>query len=139
VTIISYEFFLTYLIKNFNLAFEETLRTQKTYAIPDSELRHAIIKDIKNVLLPMYSRFVEKYVITLCSCPTLFVICLTVSITIDIKQPILPRTHPNIFAGTRISLTECLISSLNQPLDDLYWEKDLLIVIRGENKHYNIA
>ncbi|CAO3682931.1 unnamed protein product [Umbelopsis ramanniana] len=47
--------------RNFNLAFEETLRTQKTYAIPDSELRHAIIKDIKNVLLPMYSRFVEKY------------------------------------------------------------------------------
>jgi hypothetical protein len=82
VTIISYGFFsLTNLIsKNFNLAFEETLRTQKTYAIPDSELRHAIIKDIKNVLLPMYSRFVEKYVIITFCVSDLIVNCLTVSI-----------------------------------------------------------
>jgi exocyst complex protein 7 len=46
--------------KTFNLSFEDIWRTQKTYAIPDSELRFAIIRDVKNVLLPMYSRFIEK-------------------------------------------------------------------------------
>ncbi|CAM0136207.1 exocyst complex component exo70 [Umbelopsis sp. WA50703] len=47
--------------RTFNLSFEDIWRTQKTYAIPDSELRFAIIRDVKNVLLPMYSRFIEKY------------------------------------------------------------------------------
>ncbi|ORX90514.1 Exo70 exocyst complex subunit [Basidiobolus meristosporus CBS 931.73] len=47
--------------KNFNNDFEELFRMQKSYSIPDPELRQHIIRNIKNLVLPMYSRFVEKY------------------------------------------------------------------------------
>ncbi|KAI8973416.1 Cullin repeat-like-containing domain protein [Mycotypha africana] len=47
--------------KNFNTEFEEITRAQQTYAIPDTELRNQVIRDVKNVLIPMYGRFLEKY------------------------------------------------------------------------------
>ncbi|KAI7877301.1 Cullin repeat-like-containing domain protein [Mucor mucedo] len=47
--------------KNFNAEFEEISRAQQTYAIPDTELRNQVIRDVKNVLVPMYGRFLDKY------------------------------------------------------------------------------
>ncbi|KAI8808746.1 Cullin repeat-like-containing domain protein [Cladochytrium replicatum] len=47
--------------KTFNNDFDELLKVQKTYTIPDIELRAEIIKDVKTVLIPMYSRFHDKY------------------------------------------------------------------------------
>ncbi|KAI8974745.1 Cullin repeat-like-containing domain protein [Pilobolus umbonatus] len=47
--------------KNFNTEFEEIARAQQTYAIPDPELRNQVIRDVKNVLVPMYGRFLDKY------------------------------------------------------------------------------
>ncbi|KAI9257729.1 Cullin repeat-like-containing domain protein [Helicostylum pulchrum] len=41
--------------------FEEISRAQQTYAIPDTELRNQVIRDVKNVLVPMYGRFLDKY------------------------------------------------------------------------------
>ncbi|KAI9486714.1 MAG: Cullin repeat-like-containing domain protein [Benjaminiella poitrasii] len=47
--------------KNFNTEFEEIARAQQSYAIPDTELRNQVIRDVKNVLVPMYGRFLDKY------------------------------------------------------------------------------
>ncbi|OZJ04293.1 hypothetical protein BZG36_02573 [Bifiguratus adelaidae] len=47
--------------KNFNTEFEDIYRSQKAYAIPDPDLRSQLIRDIKKVLLPLYSRFLERY------------------------------------------------------------------------------
>ncbi|KAI8381097.1 Cullin repeat-like-containing domain protein [Radiomyces spectabilis] len=47
--------------KNFNTEFDETWRAQTTYAIPDAELRNQVIRDVKNVIVPMYGRFLDKY------------------------------------------------------------------------------
>ncbi|KAI8365409.1 Cullin repeat-like-containing domain protein [Choanephora cucurbitarum] len=47
--------------KNFNLEFEEISRAQQSYAIPDQELRNQVIRDVKNVIVPMYGRFLDKY------------------------------------------------------------------------------
>ncbi len=47
--------------KNFNTAVDERFAVEKSYAIPDAELRSAIIKDIKKVILPLYGRFYDKY------------------------------------------------------------------------------
>ncbi|KAI8380096.1 Cullin repeat-like-containing domain protein [Blakeslea trispora] len=47
--------------KNFNMEFEEISRAQQSYAIPDQELRNQVIRDVKNVIVPMYGRFLDKY------------------------------------------------------------------------------
>ncbi|KAI8818604.1 Cullin repeat-like-containing domain protein [Fimicolochytrium jonesii] len=47
--------------KNFNTEFEEVTRTQKTYSVPDADLRVAIIKDVKAILCPFYKQFYEKH------------------------------------------------------------------------------
>ncbi|KAG1171498.1 hypothetical protein G6F70_006947 [Rhizopus microsporus] len=47
--------------KNFNMEFEEIVRAQQSYAIPDLELRNQVIRDVKNVIVPMYGRFLDKY------------------------------------------------------------------------------
>ncbi|CAO3589024.1 unnamed protein product [Absidia cylindrospora] len=47
--------------KNFNMEFDEIWRTQTAYAIPDPELRNQVIRDVKNVIVPMYGRFLDKY------------------------------------------------------------------------------
>ena len=52
---------LTFELKNFNAEFESLYNTQRTYTIPDTELRIQVIGDIKQVLLPLYSRFQERY------------------------------------------------------------------------------
>ncbi|KAI8338040.1 Cullin repeat-like-containing domain protein [Chlamydoabsidia padenii] len=46
--------------KNFNMEFDEIWRTQTAYAIPDPELRNQVIRDVKNVIVPMYGRFLDK-------------------------------------------------------------------------------
>ncbi|KAJ8323269.1 exocyst complex component exo70 [Batrachochytrium dendrobatidis] len=50
--------------KNFNKDFDEMFQTQKAYAIPDVELRAQVIKEVRQVLLPMYNRFYDRYVET---------------------------------------------------------------------------
>ncbi|KAL1931494.1 hypothetical protein VTP01DRAFT_9637 [Rhizomucor pusillus] len=50
--------------KNFNMEFDEIWRAQTTYAVPDTELRAQVIRDVKNVLVPMYGRFLDKYAST---------------------------------------------------------------------------
>ncbi|KAI8097724.1 Cullin repeat-like-containing domain protein [Halteromyces radiatus] len=46
--------------KNFNMEFDDIWRTQTAYAIPDLELRNQVIRDVKNVIVPMYGRFLDK-------------------------------------------------------------------------------
>lgn len=48
-------------MQNFNTDFEEMYRAQKSYAMPDQELRNQVLREVKQVLLPLYSRFVDKY------------------------------------------------------------------------------
>ncbi|XP_052265478.1 exocyst complex component 7-like isoform X8 [Dreissena polymorpha] len=45
----------------FNKELEEIVRTQKTYAIPDVELRAAMKKDNVEYIIPLYRIFLEKY------------------------------------------------------------------------------
>ncbi|KAI9025923.1 Cullin repeat-like-containing domain protein [Phycomyces nitens] len=47
--------------KSFNTEFDDIWRVQTTYAVPDTELRNQVIRDVKNVLVPMYCRFLDKY------------------------------------------------------------------------------
>ncbi|KAI8072383.1 Cullin repeat-like-containing domain protein [Gongronella butleri] len=47
--------------KNFNMEFDEIWRTQTAYAVPDLDLRNQMIRDVKNVIVPMYGRFLDKY------------------------------------------------------------------------------
>lgn len=47
--------------KGFNTDFEDMLKAQKSYSIPDAELRSLLLNDIKSVLLVLYSRFWDRY------------------------------------------------------------------------------
>ena len=44
----------------FNKDFDEVYTTQRTYAIPDPELRTQVIKEVKQILCPMFDRFYDK-------------------------------------------------------------------------------
>jgi exocyst complex protein 7 len=46
--------------KSFNMEIEEMHRTQKTWAIPDPDLRASTMKEIKSVLIVLYTRFYER-------------------------------------------------------------------------------
>ncbi|KAH6561404.1 hypothetical protein BASA62_009841 [Batrachochytrium salamandrivorans] len=50
--------------RGFNKDFDELFQTQKAYAIPDVELRAQVVKEVKQVLLPMYNRFYDRYIET---------------------------------------------------------------------------
>ena len=47
--------------KNFNEEFDNIIKTQRFFTIPDSELRKSIIKEINAILLPMYEKFLTRY------------------------------------------------------------------------------
>lgn len=47
--------------KSFNTDFEETHKSQTSYVIPDTELRSLVLKDVKQLLIPMYQRFWDRY------------------------------------------------------------------------------
>ncbi|KAF9195031.1 exocyst complex component exo70 [Haplosporangium sp. Z 767] len=47
--------------KNFNHDFDELWKTQKQYSIPDVDLRAMVLKDIHQVMIPMYDKFLTKY------------------------------------------------------------------------------
>ena len=47
--------------KNFNHDFDELWKTQKQYSIPDVDLRAMVLKDVHQVLIPMYDKFLTKY------------------------------------------------------------------------------
>ncbi|KAJ3179204.1 Exocyst complex component 7 [Irineochytrium annulatum] len=47
--------------KNFNSEFDSTYSTQRVYTISDPELKAQVVKDIKGVLLPLYTRFLDRY------------------------------------------------------------------------------
>ncbi|KAJ3022119.1 hypothetical protein HKX48_006948, partial [Thoreauomyces humboldtii] len=46
--------------KNFNTEFEEAIRAQKSYSVPDPDLRATLVKDIKAILCPFYKMFYDK-------------------------------------------------------------------------------
>ncbi|KAG0291132.1 exocyst complex component exo70 [Dissophora globulifera] len=47
--------------KNFNHDFDELWKAQKQYSIPDMDLRAMVLKDLHQVLIPMYDKFLTKY------------------------------------------------------------------------------
>lgn len=47
--------------KSFNDNFEEFHKLQRKFSVPDPELRSQLIKDIRNLIVPMYSRFLQRY------------------------------------------------------------------------------
>ncbi|KAJ3122495.1 Exocyst complex component 7 [Nowakowskiella sp. JEL0407] len=47
--------------KGFNESIDDLLKVQKNYAIPDPELKADLIRGIKAMLMPMYSRFYDRY------------------------------------------------------------------------------
>ena len=53
--------FLLYFLQGFNKALEEIYRVQKTYAMPDGELRASLIAENKEYMVPRYTLFYEKY------------------------------------------------------------------------------
>ncbi|KAJ8037144.1 Exocyst complex component 7 [Holothuria leucospilota] len=50
--------------KGFNQDFEELFKTQKCYAIADSQLREFIRRDNKDFILPQYTKFWNRYIQT---------------------------------------------------------------------------
>ncbi|KAF9355141.1 exocyst complex component exo70 [Mortierella sp. NVP85] len=47
--------------KNFNHDFDELWKTQKQFSIPDPDLRTMVLKDVNQILIPMYDKFLTKY------------------------------------------------------------------------------
>ncbi|KAF9906285.1 exocyst complex component exo70 [Linnemannia zychae] len=47
--------------KNFNHDFDELWKTQKQYSIPDQDLRLMVLKDVNQIMIPMYDKFLTKY------------------------------------------------------------------------------
>lgn len=47
--------------KNFNSDFEDLHKLQRKFSVPDIELRTSIIRTVKKMVLPMYSRFLDRY------------------------------------------------------------------------------
>ncbi|KAI9333874.1 Cullin repeat-like-containing domain protein [Obelidium mucronatum] len=47
--------------KNFNAEIDSMYATQKGYTLADPELRNSIMKEIKDVLIPLYAHFQERY------------------------------------------------------------------------------
>jgi exocyst complex protein 7 len=48
--------------KSFNSEIEEMHRQQKSWAIPDTDLRASMMKEIRSVLIVLYTRFYERFV-----------------------------------------------------------------------------
>lgn len=46
---------------SFNREWEEVSRAQRTYSVPDAEVREALKRDNKQALLPQYTAFYERY------------------------------------------------------------------------------
>jgi len=47
--------------KGFNTEFEQLYEVQKTFSIPDPELRTHIRQTIINMIVPLYAKFLERY------------------------------------------------------------------------------
>ncbi|OAQ24857.1 Exo70 exocyst complex subunit [Linnemannia elongata AG-77] len=47
--------------KNFNHDFDELWKVQKQYSIPDMDLRTMVLKDVNQIMIPMYDKFLTKY------------------------------------------------------------------------------
>ncbi|KAG0098021.1 exocyst complex component exo70 [Podila epicladia] len=47
--------------KNFNHDFDELWKAQKQYSIPDPDLRAMVLKDVHQIMIPMYEKFLNKY------------------------------------------------------------------------------
>lgn len=50
--------------KSFNTEFDESLRACKSFTVIDSDLRQSLTKEIRSIILPLYSRFYDKYINT---------------------------------------------------------------------------
>ncbi|TPX33934.1 hypothetical protein SeMB42_g07417 [Synchytrium endobioticum] len=47
--------------RTFNETFEDLYKAQKSYAIPDTDLRAQIVKEVRQIIVPLYDRFYERY------------------------------------------------------------------------------
>ncbi|ODQ55688.1 hypothetical protein SAICODRAFT_150129 [Saitoella complicata NRRL Y-17804] len=47
--------------RNFNAEFEEIVRTNKGMVVPDAAMRGTIVRDVSKVVIPLYTRFHDKY------------------------------------------------------------------------------
>jgi exocyst complex component 7 len=50
-------------VKNFNLEFEEIIRVNRGLSVPDPDVRGLVIGEIKRVVIPLYTRFYDKYLL----------------------------------------------------------------------------
>jgi exocyst complex protein 7 len=49
------------LLQSFNAEFDDACKLQKAMAIPDLELKYAIVREVKDKVLPIYIEFYETY------------------------------------------------------------------------------
>lgn len=47
--------------KAFNAAFDDRYLNERTYVIPDPDLRLQVVRNIKKIVVPLYARFWDKY------------------------------------------------------------------------------
>ena len=57
-------------MQNFNNEFDEIIRVNRTLSVPDSDVRGLVIGEIKRVVIPLYTRFYDKYPSRTISHPT---------------------------------------------------------------------
>lgn len=48
--------------KLFNTEFDESIRACKTFTVVDNELRQQLTSEIRSIIVPLYSRFYDKYI-----------------------------------------------------------------------------
>ncbi|KAI8999261.1 Cullin repeat-like-containing domain protein [Gaertneriomyces semiglobifer] len=48
--------------KQFNNALEDIVKTQRSYSVPDAELRALLVKDVRAIVMPFYKLFYERNV-----------------------------------------------------------------------------
>jgi Exo70 exocyst complex subunit len=94
------------------------IRVNKGLSVPDPDVRGVVVGEIKRVVMPLYSRFYDKY--------SSFIAVLK----LDILVLILQRILQSISVGTRINSTASSHDSLKEePLLDLKFNLILSIII----------
>lgn len=56
------DFMYVIFLKGFNKEMEDIAKVQRSYSIPDVELRESLKRDNKEYILPKYNQFYETYV-----------------------------------------------------------------------------
>lgn len=48
--------------ENFNTDFEELIRVNRGLSVPDPDVRELVVGEVKRVVIPLYTRFYDKYI-----------------------------------------------------------------------------